>query len=91
MSVGSSKQFFPKEILVYVRLLKYALKALDIYTICVNPNGGLYVRSPRYVTLNGFGWTVVGHLPYILRLWNNHHFRSKSFGPLNNPWDGCCD
>ncbi|BFZ01386.1 hypothetical protein BsWGS_04423 [Bradybaena similaris] len=43
--IVNSKQFTPKEILVYVRLLKYALKALDIYTICVNPNGGLYVRS----------------------------------------------
>ncbi|KAH9524764.1 hypothetical protein Btru_027783 [Bulinus truncatus] len=42
---ANSKQFLSKEILVYVRLLKYALKALDIYTICVNPNGGLYVRS----------------------------------------------
>ncbi|XP_035826346.1 transformation/transcription domain-associated protein isoform X2 [Aplysia californica] len=44
-NIGSSKTLMPKEILVYVRLLKYALKALDIYTICVNPNGGLYVRS----------------------------------------------
>ena len=36
----------PKEILVYVRLLKYALRALDVYTICLNPaTGGLYVRS----------------------------------------------
>ncbi|CAL1526413.1 unnamed protein product, partial [Lymnaea stagnalis] len=43
--IANSKQFQSKEILVYVRLLKYALKALDIYTICVNPNGGLYVRS----------------------------------------------
>ncbi|XP_055874365.1 transformation/transcription domain-associated protein-like isoform X5 [Biomphalaria glabrata] len=43
--IVNSKQFMSKEILVYVRLLKYALKALDIYTICVNPNGGLYVRS----------------------------------------------
>ncbi|GFN80649.1 transformation/transcription domain-associated protein [Plakobranchus ocellatus] len=45
VGAGNNKQFLPKEILVYVRLLKYALKALDIYTICVNPNGGLYVRS----------------------------------------------
>ena len=44
LSLVQNKQFLPKETLVYVRLVKYALQALDIYTINVSPNGQAMVR-----------------------------------------------
>jgi len=40
-----NKQFLPKETLVYIRLVEYALQALDIYTINVTPLGLTNVRS----------------------------------------------
>jgi len=43
-TVVQNKQFLPKETLVYVRLVRYALQALDIYTINVSPNGQAVVR-----------------------------------------------
>ncbi|XP_052799623.1 transformation/transcription domain-associated protein-like isoform X2 [Mya arenaria] len=43
-SLVTNKQFLPHETLVYVRLVKYALQALDIYTINVSPNGQAVVR-----------------------------------------------
>ncbi|KAL3832377.1 hypothetical protein ACJMK2_024027 [Sinanodonta woodiana] len=43
-SLVQNKQFLPKETLVYVRLVKYALQALDIYTINVSPTGQALVR-----------------------------------------------
>ena len=43
-SLVQNKQFLPKETLVYVRLVRYALQALDIYTINVSPNGQAVVR-----------------------------------------------
>ncbi|CAG2186713.1 TRRAP [Mytilus edulis] len=39
-----AKQFLPKETLVYIRLVKYALQALDIYTINVSPTGQAVIR-----------------------------------------------
>jgi len=39
---------FNQEILVYMRLVKYALKALDIYTIAVSSTGQPFVR-PAYM------------------------------------------
>ena len=44
-----NKQFLPKETLVYIRLVEYALQALDIYTINVTPLGLTNVRSAAYV------------------------------------------
>ena len=44
-----NKQFLPKETLVYIRLVEYALHALDIYTINVTPLGLTNVRSAAYV------------------------------------------
>ncbi len=41
-----NKQFLPKETLVYVRLVQYALKALDIYTISLSQTGQPFVRPP---------------------------------------------
>jgi transformation/transcription domain-associated protein len=32
-----SKQFQPKETLVFIRLVKWAMQALDIYTLSVSP------------------------------------------------------
>ncbi|XP_033731686.1 transformation/transcription domain-associated protein-like, partial [Pecten maximus] len=43
-TVMQSKQFLPKEALVYIRLVKYALQALDIYTINVSPSGQAVIR-----------------------------------------------
>ncbi|KAK7109588.1 transformation/transcription domain-associated protein-like isoform X2 [Littorina saxatilis] len=40
----TNKQFQPKETLVYSRLVKYAMQALDIYTINVATNGQTFVR-----------------------------------------------
>jgi len=37
--------------LVYIRLVEYALQALDIYTINVTPLGLTNVRSAAYVAL----------------------------------------
>lgn len=37
----ASKPFQPHETLVFIRLLKWALKALDIYTLNVGPQGGI--------------------------------------------------
>jgi len=39
-----NKQFLPKETLVYVRLVKYALQALDIYTINMSASGQPVIR-----------------------------------------------
>lgn len=39
-----NKQFLPKETLVYVRLVQFALQALDIYTINVGATGQASVR-----------------------------------------------
>lgn len=44
-----SKHFQPHETLVFVRLVKWALKALDIYTLSVGPQGGV---SPGVQRLN---------------------------------------
>lgn len=38
--MAATKQFQPHETLVYIRLLKWALKALDIYTLNVGPQPG---------------------------------------------------
>lgn len=43
-SLLNNKQFQPKETLVYTRLVKYALPALDIYTINVASSGQAYIR-----------------------------------------------
>ena len=51
-----NKQFLPKETLVYIRLVEYALQALDIYTINVTPLGLTNVRSATYV---GFWFSVI--------------------------------
>lgn len=51
VSLLQNKQFLPKETLVYIRLVEYALQALDIYTINVTPLGLTNVRSAAYVTL----------------------------------------
>jgi transformation/transcription domain-associated protein len=40
----TNKQFQSKETLVYSRLVKYAMQALDIYTINVATNGHAFVR-----------------------------------------------
>lgn len=47
----SSKQFHTKETLVFIRLVKYALKALDIYTISVNSTGQPFVRPAAVATV----------------------------------------
>ncbi|KAI0213607.1 Transformation/transcription domain-associated protein [Lamellibrachia satsuma] len=43
-----NKQFLPKETLVYVRLVKYALQALDIYTINMSASGQPVIRPTAY-------------------------------------------
>ncbi|KAL5007444.1 hypothetical protein ScPMuIL_016250 [Solemya velum] len=50
-SLIQNKQFLPKESLVYVRLVKYALQALDIYTINVNATGHAVVRPAAVQTV----------------------------------------
>ena len=42
-----NKQFLAKETLVYVRLVHFALRALDIYTINVGPSGQQHVRPAK--------------------------------------------
>ena len=42
-----NKQFLPRETLVYVRLVHFALRALDIYTINVGPSGQQHVRPAK--------------------------------------------
>lgn len=51
-----SKQFQPKETLVFIRLVKWALQALDIYTLSATPlaagtilPGGQRTQSPQTV------------------------------------------
>ncbi|XP_074658755.1 transformation/transcription domain-associated protein-like [Tubulanus polymorphus] len=44
LSMVTNKQFTSKETLVFVRLVRYALQALDIYTINTGPNGQAFVR-----------------------------------------------
>ena len=44
ITLVQNKQFLPHETLVYVRLLKYALQALDIYTINMTAAGQPFVR-----------------------------------------------
>ncbi|XP_038044323.1 transformation/transcription domain-associated protein-like isoform X2 [Patiria miniata] len=43
---GQNKQFQPKETAVFVDLVKYAMKALDIYQIQVASNGQTTIRPP---------------------------------------------
>ena len=43
-SASQSKQFQPKETLIYIRLVKWAMEALDVYTINTVPRG----RSPGH-------------------------------------------
>ncbi|XP_048245320.1 transformation/transcription domain-associated protein-like isoform X4 [Haliotis rufescens] len=43
-SLLQNKQFQSKETLVYVRLVKYALEALDIYTVNVTSTGQAFIR-----------------------------------------------
>ncbi|KAJ8314001.1 hypothetical protein KUTeg_008562 [Tegillarca granosa] len=43
-TIVQNKQFLPKEALVYIRLVKYALQALDIYTINVSSTGQAVIR-----------------------------------------------
>ena len=49
VSLIQNKQFLPKETLVYVRLVEYALQALDIYTINVTASGQAVVKPAAYV------------------------------------------
>lgn len=51
-----SKQFQPKETLVFIRLVKWAMQALDIYTLSATPvapgtvlPGGQRTQSPQTV------------------------------------------
>lgn len=44
-----SKLFLPGEEIVYVRLVRYALVALDIYTISSNIQGQMQIRPAVYV------------------------------------------
>lgn len=50
----TNKQFQPKETLVYSRLVKYAMQALDIYTINVATNGQTFVRPAALVSFISF-------------------------------------
>ncbi|ESP00833.1 hypothetical protein LOTGIDRAFT_140434, partial [Lottia gigantea] len=50
-SLVQNKMFLSKETLVYVRLVKYALKALDIYTINVTSAGQAYIRPAAVQTV----------------------------------------
>ena len=45
LTLVQNKQFLPHETLVYVRLVKYALQSLDIYTINVGSTGQSIVRT----------------------------------------------
>ncbi|KAK6165821.1 hypothetical protein SNE40_022660 [Patella caerulea] len=51
VSLVQNKMFQAKETLVYVRLVKYALKALDIYTINVTSAGQAYIRPALVQTV----------------------------------------
>ncbi|ESN91104.1 hypothetical protein HELRODRAFT_182259 [Helobdella robusta] len=46
-----NKQFLPREIHVYIRLVKFALSALDIYTINTTSQGLIQIRSPSVQTV----------------------------------------
>ncbi|XP_013399833.1 transformation/transcription domain-associated protein-like [Lingula anatina] len=47
----SNKLFNPKETLVFVRLVKYALQAVDIYTVTQTTSGQTYVRPAAVQTV----------------------------------------
>ena len=51
VSLIQNKQFVPKETLVYVRLVEFALQALDIYTINVTAAGQAVVKPAAWVIL----------------------------------------
>ena len=46
MSFVQNKQFLPKETPVFIKLVRFALQALDIYTINITPSGQTFVRPP---------------------------------------------
>ena len=45
-SFVQNKQFLPKETPVFIKLVRFALQALDIYTINIAPSGQTFVRPP---------------------------------------------
>ena len=48
-NVQTNTQFQPKETLVYIRLVKWAMEALDIYTLNTTPGTGQTANMPPQV------------------------------------------
>eukprot|EP00794_Sanderia_malayensis_P003404 gene3404-3894_t len=49
-----NKVFLPSETKIFIRLLKYALEALDVYQISVSPNGNGFIKmanSPQLIRM----------------------------------------
>lgn len=44
-----TKQFHPKETLIYIRLVKWAMEALDVYTLSLSPTA--IARSQPHQTV----------------------------------------
>ena len=56
----AQKQFQPKETLVYIRLVKWAMEALDIYTLNTTPAGQAMLPPQAAVQVSGGGGGIGG-------------------------------
>ncbi|CAH1788418.1 unnamed protein product [Owenia fusiformis] len=71
-----NKQFLPKETLVFVRLVKHALKALDIYTVNMTAAGQAYIRPANVQTVRmKEEKEVLEHFAGVFTLMNPNTFR----------------
>ncbi|CAK8696388.1 unnamed protein product [Clavelina lepadiformis] len=51
VSSSANKQFFPGETALFIKLVRYALKALDVYQINISSNGQMTVRPSNCPTM----------------------------------------
>lgn len=71
-TVIASKPFQPHETLVFIRLLKWALKALDIYTLNVGPQGGIPPRVNQQTVRTKEEKDVLEHFSGVVSIASNN-------------------
>uniref|UniRef100_T1JAK1 Transformation/transcription domain-associated protein n=1 Tax=Strigamia maritima TaxID=126957 RepID=T1JAK1_STRMM len=75
-SLAQTKHFQPKETLVFIRLVKYALQALDIYAINVGPVGQAQQRIPAMQSVRTKEEKeVLEHFAGVFAMMNQSTFR----------------
>lgn len=72
--VVGAKQFQPHETLVFIRLVKWALKALDIYTLNVGPQPGITVRLVQQNVRSKEEKEVLEHFSSVFSMMNPQTF-----------------